>query len=75
MHPQARQTLREIHTLQRFENYVRCARAELASDPSNTKLSAFINMIEMMVREKKAKLTQIGEAAAIKMGSPFRCPL
>jgi hypothetical protein len=62
MHPQARQTLREIHSLQRFENYIRCARAELASDPSNAKLRAFIDMIEVMVREEKANLLQAAEA-------------
>jgi hypothetical protein len=64
MHPQARQTLRDIHRLQRFEDYIRCAHAELASDPSNTKLRAFIDMIEALVREEKAKLLRDAEDAA-----------
>ena len=64
MHHEARHTLREIHCLQRFENYIRCARAELASDPSNDRLRVFIDMIELLVREEKAKLLQVGTAAA-----------
>ena len=64
MHPQARQTLRDIHSLQRFENYIQCARAELASDPGNTKLRAFIDMIETLVRQEKAKLLRDAEDAA-----------
>jgi hypothetical protein len=64
MRHEARQTLREIHTLQRFENYLRNARMELASDPTNDRLRVFIDMIESLVREEKAKLTQLGEAAA-----------
>lgn len=64
MRHEARQTLRDIHTLQRFENYLRNARMELASDPTNDRLRAFIDMIESLVRDEKVKLTQIGEAAA-----------
>jgi hypothetical protein len=55
MHREARQTLREIHSLQRFEDYIRIARAELASDPGNDRLRAFIDMIEALVREEKAR--------------------
>jgi len=64
MHTQALQTLGEIHSLQRFENYIRCARAELASDPGNDRLRVFIDMIESLVCEERAKLVQIGQAAA-----------
>ena len=64
MRHEARHTLREIHTLQRFETYLRNARMELASDPTNDRLRAFIDMIESLVREEKVKLTQIGDAAA-----------
>jgi hypothetical protein len=64
MRLEARQTLREIHTLQRCENYLRNARMELVNDPTNDRLRAFIDMIESLVRDEKAKLTQIGEAAA-----------
>ena len=54
MHREARQTLSQIHSLQRFEDYIRIARAELASDPGNERLRAFIDMIETLVREEKA---------------------
>jgi hypothetical protein len=37
---------------------------ELASDPTNDRLRAFIEMIESMVHYEKAKLMQFGEAAA-----------
>jgi hypothetical protein len=64
MHREARQTLREIHSLQRFEDYILIARAELASDPGNDRLRAFIDMIEALVHEEKARLVQVGTSAA-----------
>ena len=56
MRQEARTTLRELRSLQRFDEYIRIARAELASDPNNDRLRAFIEMIEALVREEKAKL-------------------
>jgi hypothetical protein len=59
MHPQARQTLRELHSLTKIETYLRTARAELASDPCDKGLRAFIAIVESLLRQEKTKLALI----------------
>ena len=66
MHREARQTLREIRSLQRFEDYIRIARAELASDPDNDRLRAFIDMIQTLVSEEKARFL-CGDQSRLRM--------
>ena len=58
MHPQARQTLRELRSLTNIETYLKTARAELASDPCDERLRAFIAVVEGLLRKEKVKLTQ-----------------
>jgi hypothetical protein len=58
MHPQSRQTLQELRSLTNIE-YLKTARAELASDPRDEKLHAFIAVVEGLLREEKAKLSQV----------------
>jgi hypothetical protein len=58
MHPQARQTLQELRLLTNIETYLKTARAELASNPGDERLRAFIETIEDLLREEKAKLVQ-----------------
>jgi hypothetical protein len=41
--------------LLRLENCLRCARAELASDPANTLLREFIDLNEALARKERAK--------------------
>lgn len=64
MNTEAERTLREIRQLQCFDDYIRIARAELASDPGNERWRTFIDMIETLVREEKTKLMQSGSATA-----------
>jgi hypothetical protein len=56
MKPEARKTLANLHTLSRCENYLLCARAELASDPGNDRLRAFVVLIDAMVEKEKRQL-------------------
>ncbi len=56
MKSHARQTLRELRSLRNIENYLRTAKAELASDPCDDTLQAFIEIVEALLREEKAKL-------------------
>lgn len=56
MQAAARQTLADIRTIQRLESYVRCARAELASNPQDELLREFIRLNEMLIREERARL-------------------
>lgn len=56
MQAAARQTLADICTIQRLESYVRCARAELASNPQDELLREFIRLNEMLIREERARL-------------------
>jgi len=51
--------------LHRFEDRIRCACAELASDPKNDRRRAFVDMIETMVCEEKTKVVQTGAAAQL----------
>lgn len=41
--------------LLRLENCLRCARAELASDPANALLREFIDLNEALARKERAK--------------------
>jgi hypothetical protein len=56
MQAAARQTLTDIRTIQRLECYVRCARAELASNPDDDLLREFIRLNESLIRDERAKL-------------------
>lgn len=59
MQPAARQTLADIRTIQRLECYVRCARAELASNPGDDLLREFIRINETLIREERARLLSV----------------
>jgi hypothetical protein len=64
MHPQARQTLQELRSLTNIEKYLNAARAELASDPCDERLRAFIVVVEGLLKEEKGKLVLVDNAAA-----------
>jgi hypothetical protein len=56
MNTAARRTLRELRSLQNIDTYLRTAKAELASNPCDEKLRAFVQVIESLLSEEKAKL-------------------
>ncbi|MCQ4165096.1 hypothetical protein [Tahibacter harae] len=56
MQAAARKTLADIRTIQRLETYVRCARAELASNPGDDLLREFIRINETLIREERRRL-------------------
>lgn len=56
MRPQARETLAAIKSLTRLEAWIRCARAELASSPSDELLAEFIRINERLLAEERRKL-------------------
>ena len=56
MNAAARQTLRELRSLGNIQTYLRTARAELASNPSDEPLRAFIAVVEALLAAEKAKL-------------------
>src|SRR4051794_7727111 len=56
MNAAARQTLRELRSLSNIEIYLQTAKAELASDPCDEKLRAFIELVEVLLRDECAKL-------------------
>jgi hypothetical protein len=56
MNPAARQTLRELRTLGNLEKYLSAAKAELASDPDDEPLRAFIELIEGLLSDERTKL-------------------
>jgi len=56
MSPEARRTLRELRSLGNIEVYLRTAKAELASDPCDERLRAFIDVVEELLRDERAKL-------------------
>ena len=58
MRHEALQTLRVIRSIKRFDEYVIIARAELAGDPENRHLCAFVKTVETLVRDEKAKLIE-----------------
>ncbi|UXI69849.1 hypothetical protein [Tahibacter amnicola] len=59
MRTEARKTLSTIHTIQRLEDYVRCARAELASCPEDELLREFIRINERLILEEKRRLLDV----------------
>jgi len=59
MKPEAQQALHEIRSLKRMADYIRCARAELASDPENSQLSTFIALMERLLAQEQARLCSI----------------
>lgn len=59
MNTAARQTLTDIRTIQRLESYVRCARAELASNPRDELLREFIRINEALIREERERLLNV----------------
>jgi len=54
----ARQTLRELRSLRNIATYLRTAKAELASNPCDDTLRAFIEIVEALLREETAKLSR-----------------
>lgn len=56
MNAAARQTLTELRSLGNIEKYLRTAKAELASNPCDERLCAFIELIEGLLEDEKAKL-------------------
>lgn len=56
MNSAARQTLTELRSLSNIEKYLRTAKAELASDPCDDKLRAFIEVVEVLLRDERSKL-------------------
>jgi hypothetical protein len=56
MNAAARKTLTELRSLGNIERYLNAAKAELASDPCDERLHAFIELIEGLLRDEKAKL-------------------
>ena len=56
MNAQARQTLTELRFLTNIETYLKTARAELASNPCDDRLRAFIDVVEGLLKEEKTKL-------------------
>jgi hypothetical protein len=62
MQPEVRQTLRELRLLTNIEKYLKSARAELASDPCDERLRAFIAVVESLLIEEKTKLAIVRDA-------------
>jgi hypothetical protein len=60
---QARQTLQELRSLSNIEKYLKSARAELASNPCDDRLSAFIVAVESLLLQEKDKLEQLSQAS------------
>lgn len=56
MRQEARETLNQIRRLSRLEALIRCARAELASIPSDERLAEFIRTNEKLLRTEREKL-------------------
>jgi hypothetical protein len=59
MKPEAQQALDEIRSFKRMDDYIRCARAELASDPENLQLSTFIALMQRLLAQEQARLCGI----------------
>ena len=62
MNAEARQTLRELQSLNNIGVYLKTAKAELASNPCDEKLRAFIELIEGLLRDEKQKLAHAAGA-------------
>jgi ribosomal 50S subunit-associated protein YjgA (DUF615 family) len=56
MRQEARETLNQIRRLSRLESLIRCARAELASIPSDERLAEFIRTNEKLLKTEREKL-------------------
>lgn len=56
MNASARQTLKELRSLGNIEAYLRAAKTELASDPTDDTLRAFVELVEGLLRDERAKL-------------------
>lgn len=56
MRPEARQTLAKIRSLSRLEDWIRCAKAELASTPKDELLAEFIRATEKMADAERESL-------------------
>jgi hypothetical protein len=54
MNAAARQTLRELRSLGNIQTYLRTAKAELASNPCDERLRAFIEVVEGLQRRKRS---------------------
>ena len=58
MNAEARQTLRELQSLNNIQKYLLTAKAELASNPCDERLRAFIELVDGLLRDERAKLTR-----------------
>ncbi len=56
MNAAARQTLTELRSLGNIQRYLQTAKVELASNPCDDKLRAFIEVVEGLLAEEKKKL-------------------
>lgn len=56
MRQEARDTINQIRRLTRLEALIRCARAELASIPSDERLAEFIRTNEKLLKAEREKL-------------------
>jgi hypothetical protein len=56
MRPEARRTVSHLHSVVRLEQWIRCARAELASCPDNELLREFIRLNEQLLAEERDKI-------------------
>lgn len=56
MRQEAIETLNQIRRLTRLEALIRCARAELASIPSDERLADFIRTNETLLKAEREKL-------------------
>jgi hypothetical protein len=56
MNAAARQTLTELRSLGNIQMYLHTAKAELASNPRDERLRDFIELVEGLLGDEKAKL-------------------
>ena len=64
MRHEALQALRVIRSIKRLSDCAAIARAELADDPTNKNLAAFVTMVEKLARDAKTKLLDRAQRAA-----------
>lgn len=64
MHTAEFRNVSESSALLRLEDCLRCARAELASDPANALLREFIDLNEALARKQRAKLVATAAGTA-----------
>lgn len=53
MKPHERRILEDLATIAKLETWLRCARAELASDPDNPLLGEFVLLVARRILEKR----------------------